>query len=310
MQYSRLSDEENDTLLHEHGVPNSAADVDDHQPAGESHSDSTAAEVQAAALQALSTHEALLAECTLFKEVCAACDPQDELVKDLHASLARGQAALHDQISLAQGEGEVVDLLAINDVVEATLAVYQQRVEESVMMADTRNETEEEQQQQQLEAAAASTTSLVVGVPVSVEAPSVVEAPASAASFEDQLIDLLGAPAAAAAAPAPALAPAAPASASAFASVPSKSDAQLDAEANNLLAEFDSLIGEMGGDAGNNTQEVVAQPVTSASTTRAPRRLPSLVKTSSEQEFDAFFTEGTAAAATSPHGPNMVASAV
>jgi len=301
MQYTRLSDEENDTLLHEHGVPNSAADVDDHQPAGESHSDSTAAEVQAAALQALSTHEALLAECTLFKEVCAACDPQDELVKDLHASLARGQAALHDQISLAQGEGEVVDLLAINDVVEATLAVYQQRVEESVMMADTRNETEEEQQQQQLEAAAAATTSLVVGVPVSVEAPSVVEAPASAASFEDQLIDLLGAPAAPA--------PAAPAPA-ASASVPSKSDAQLDAEANNLLAEFDSLIGEMGGDAGNNTQEVVAQPVTSASTTRAPRRLPSLVKTSSEQEFDAFFTEGTAAAATSPHGPNMVASAV
>merc|ERR1712230_258658 len=173
MQYTRLSDEENDTLLHEHGIPNSAADVDDHQPAGESHSDSTAAEVQAAALQALSTHEALLAECTLFKEVCAACDPQDELVKDLHASLARGQAALHDQISLAQGEGEVVDLLAINDVVEATLAVYQQRVEESVMMADTRNETEEEQQQQQLEA---STTSLVVGVPVRVEAPSVVEA--------------------------------------------------------------------------------------------------------------------------------------
>jgi len=302
MQYTRLSDEENDTLLHEHGVPNSAADVDDHQPAGESHSDSTAAEVQAAALQALSTHEALLAECTLFKEVCAACDPQDELVKDLHASLARGQAALHDQISLAQGEGEVVDLLAINDVVEATLAVYQQRVEESVMMADTRNETEEEQQQQQLEAAAAATTSLVVGVPVSVEAPSVVEAPASAASFEDQLIDLLGAPAAAAPAAAPAPAPSA--------SEPSKSDAQLDAEANNLLAEFDSLIGEMGGDAGNNTQEVVAQPVTSASTTRAPRRLPSLVKTSSEQEFDAFFTEGTAAAATSPHGPNMVASAV
>jgi len=297
MQYSRLSDEENDTLLHEHGIPNSAADVDDHQPAGESHSDSTAAEVQAAALQALSTHEALLAECTLFKEVCAACDPQDELVKDLHASLARGQAALHDQISLAQGEGEVVDLLAINDVVEATLAVYQQRVEESVMMADTRNETEEEQQQQQLEAAAASTTSLVVGVPVSVEAPSVVEAPASAATFEDQLIDLLGAPAAPA--------PAAPAPA-ASASVPSKSDAQLDAEANNLLAEFDSLIGEMGGD----KQEVVAQPVTSASTARAPRRLPSLVKTSSEQEFDAFFTEGTAAAATSPHGPNMVASAV
>jgi len=298
MQYTRLSDEENDTLLHEHGVPNSAADVDDHQPAGESHSDSTAAEVQAAALQALSTHEALLAECTLFKEVCAACDPQDELVKDLHASLARGQAALHDQISLAQGEGEVVDLLAINDVVEATLAVYQQRVEESVMMADTRNETEEEQQQQQLEAAAASTTSLVVGVPVSVEAPSVVEAPASAASFEDQLIDLLGAPAAPA--------PAAPAPA-ASASVPSKSDAQLDAEANNLLAEFDSLIGEMGGD----KQEVVAQPVTSASTARAPRRLPSLVKTSSEQEFDAFFTtEGRAAAATSPHGPNMVASAV
>merc|ERR1712159_953925 len=292
MQYTRLSDEENDTLLHEHGVPNSAADVDDHQPAGESHSDSTAAEVQAAALQALSTHEALLAECTLFKEVCAACDPQDELVKDLHASLARGQAALHDQISLAQGEGEVVDLLAINDVVEATLAVYQQRVEESVMMADTRNETEEEQQQQQLEAAAAATTSLVVGVPVSVEAPSVVEAPASAASFEDQLIDLLGAPAA----PAPA----------ASASVPSKSDAQLDAEANNLLAEFDSLIGEMGGD----KQEVVAQPVTSTSTTRAPRRLPSLVKTSSEQKFDAFFTEGTTAAATSPHGPNMVASAV
>merc|ERR1712159_840307 len=249
MQYTRLSDEENDTLLHEHGVPNSAADVDDHQPAGESHSDSTAAEVQAAALQALSTHEALLAECTLFKEVCAACDPQDELVKDLHASLARGQAALHDQISLAQGEGEVVDLLAINDVVEATLAVYQQRVEESVMMADTRNETEEEQQQQQLEAAAAATTSLVVGVPVRVEAPSAVEAPApaSAASFEDQLIDLLGAPAAA---PAPA----------ASASVPSKSDAQLDAEANNLLAEFDSLIGEMGGD----KQEVVAQPVTSA----------------------------------------------
>merc|ERR1712010_28116 len=293
MQYTRLSDEENDTLLHEHGVPNSAADVDDHQPAGESHSDRTAAEVQAAALQALSTHEALLAECTLFKEVCAACDPQDELVKDLHASLARGQAALHDQISLAQGEGEVVDLLAINDVVEATLAVYQQRVEESVMMADTRNETEEEQQQQQLEAAAASTTSHVVGVPVRVEAPSVVEAPASAASFEDQLIDLLGAPAA-------------PAPASASASVPSKSDAQLDAEANNLLAEFDSLIGEMGGD----KQEVVAQPVTSASTTRAPRRLPSLVKTSSEQEFDAFFTEGTTAAATSPHGPNMVASAV
>merc|ERR1711977_623620 len=264
MQYSRLSDEENDTLLHEHGVPNSAADVDDHQPAGESHSDSTAAEVQAAALQALSTHEALLAECTLFKEVCAACDPQDELVKDLHASLARGQAALHDQISLAQGEGEVVDLLAINDVVEATLAVYQQRVEESVMMADTTNETEEEQQQQQLEAAAASTTSLVVGVPVRVEAPSAVEAPASAASFEDQLIDLLGAPAA-------------PAPAPASASVPSKSDAQLDAEANNLLAEFDSLIGEMGGD----KQEVVAQPVTSASTARAPRRLPSLVKTSS-----------------------------
>jgi len=296
MQYTRLSDEENDTLLHEHGVPNSAADVDDHQPAGESHSDSTAAEVQAAALQALSTHEALLAECTLFKEVCAACDPQDELVKDLHASLARGQAALHDQISLAQGEGEVVDLLAINDVVEATLAVYQQRVEESVMMADTRNETEEEQQQQQLEAAAASTTSLVVGVPVRVEAPSVVEAPASAASFEDQLIDLLGAPAAPA--------PAAPAPA-ASASVPSKSDAQLDAEANNLLAEFDSLIGEMGGD----KQEVVAQPVTSASTARAPRRLPSLVKTSSEQEFDAFFTEGTTAT-TSPHGPNMVASAV
>jgi len=293
--HTRLSDEENDTLLHEHGVPNSAADVDDHQPAGESHSDSTAAEVQAAALQALSTHEALLAECTLFKEVCAACDPQDELVKDLHASLARGQAALHDQISLAQGEGEVVDLLAINDVVEATLAVYQQRVEESVMMADTRNETEEEQQQQQLEAAAASTTSLVVGVPVRVEAPSVVEAPASAASFEDQLIDLLGAPAAPA-----------PAPASASASVPSKSDAQLDAEANNLLAEFDSLIGEMGGD----KQEVVAQPVTSASTARAPRRLPSLVKTSSEQEFDAFFTEGTTAAATSPHGPNMVASAV
>merc|ERR1711939_1147209 len=197
MQYSRLSDEENDTLLHEHGIPNSAADVD-HQPAGESHSDSTAAEVQVAALQALSTHEALLAECTLFKEVCAACDPQDELVKDLHASLARGQAALHDQISLAQGEGEVVDLLAINDVVEATLAVYQQRVEESVMMADTRNETEEEQQQQQLEAAAAATISHVVGVPVSVEAPSVVEAPApaSAASFEDQLIDLLGPPAA------------------------------------------------------------------------------------------------------------------
>merc|ERR1712144_73950 len=181
------------------------------------------------------------------------CAPQDELVKDLHASLARGQAALHDQISLAQGEGEVVDLLAINDVVEATLAVYQQRVEESVMMADTRNETEEEQQQQQLEAAAASTTSLVVGVPVRVEAPSVVEAPSSAASFEDQLIDLLGA--AAPAAP--------PAAASASASVPSKSDAQLDAEANNLLAEFDSLIGEMGGDAGNNTQEVVAQPVTS-----------------------------------------------
>merc|ERR1711939_1303252 len=296
MQYTRLSDEENDTLLHEHGIPNSAADVD-HQPAGESHSDSTAAEVQAAALQALSTHEALLAECTLFKEVCAACDPQDELVKDLHASLARGQAALHDQISLAQGEGEVVDLLAINDVVEATLAVYQQRVEESVMMADTRNETEEEQQQQQLEAAAASTTSLVVGVPVRVEAPSAVEAPSSAASFEDQLIDLLGAPAAPA--------PAAPAPA-ASANVPSKSDAQLDAEANNLLAEFDSLIGEMGGD----KQEVVAQPVTSASTARAPRRLPSLVKTSSEQEFDAFFTEGTAAAATSPHGPNMVASAV
>merc|ERR1712010_240573 len=233
MQYTRLSDEENDTLLHEHGVPNSAADVDDHQPAGESHSDRTAAEVQAAALQALSTHEALLAECTLFKEVCAACDPQDELVKDLHASLARGQAALHDQISLAQGEGEVVDLLVINDVVEATLAVYQQRVEESVMMADTRNETDEEQQQQQLEAAAAATTSLVVGVPVSVEAPSVVEAPASAASFEDQLIDLLGAPAAPA--------PAAPAP-TASASVPSKSDAQLDAEANNLLAEFDSLI--------------------------------------------------------------------
>jgi len=298
MQCTRLSDEENDTLLHEHGIPNSAADVDDHQPAGESHSDSTAAEVQAAALQALSTHEALLAECTLFKEVCAACDPQDELVKDLHASLARGQAALHDQISLAQGEGEVVDLLAINDVVEATLAVYQQRVEESVMMADTRNETEEEQQQQQLEAAAASTTSLVVGVPVRVEAPSVVEAPASAASFEDQLIDLLGAPAAAAPAAAPAPAPSA--------SEPSKSDAQLDAEANNLLAEFDSLIGEMGGD----KQEVVAQPVTSASTARAPRRLPSLVKTSSEQEFDAFFTEGTTAAATSPHGPNMVASAV
>jgi len=297
MQYTRLSDEENDTLLHEHGVPNSAADVDDHQPAGESHSDSTAAEVQAAALQALSTHEALLAECTLFKEVCAACDPQDELVKDLHASLARGQAALHDQISLAQGEGEVVDLLAINDVVEATLAVYQQRVEESVMMADTRNETEEEQQQQQLEAAAAATTSLVVGVPVRVEAPSVVEAPASAATFEDQLIDLLGAPAAPA--------PAAPAPA-ASASVPSKSDAQLDAEANNLLAEFDSLIGEMGGD----KQEVVAQPVTSASTAPAPRRLPSLVKTSSEQEFDAFFTEGTTAAATSAHGPNMVASAV
>merc|ERR1711939_792370 len=226
MQYERLSDEENDTLLHEHGVPNSAA-ADDHQPAGESHGDdSTAAEVQAAALQALSTHEALLAECTLFKEVCAACDPQDELVKDLHASLARGQAALHDQISLAQGEGEVVDLLAINDVVEATLAVYQQRVEESVMMADTRNETEEEQQQQQLEAAAAATTSHVVGVPVRVEAPSAVEAPApaSAASFEDQLIDLLGAPAPAAPAPA------------ASASVPSKSDAQLDAEANNLLA--------------------------------------------------------------------------
>merc|ERR1719482_1173779 len=161
-------------------------------------------------------------------------------------------------------------------------------------MADTRNETDEEQQQQQLEAAAAATTSLVVGVPVSVEAPSVVEAPASAASFEDQLIDLLGAPAAAPPAAAPAAAPSA--------SVPSKSDAQLDAEANNLLAEFDSLIGEMGGDAGNNTQEVVAQPVTSASTTRAPRRLPSLVKTSSEQEFDAFFTtEGRAAAATSPH---------
>merc|ERR1711977_801802 len=295
MQYSRLSDEENDTLLHEHGVPNSAADVDDHQPAGESHSDSTAAEVQAAALQALSTHEALLAECTLFKEVCAACDPQDELVKDLHASLARGQAALHDQISLAQGEGEVVDLLAINDVVEATLAVYQQRVEESVMMADTRNETEEEQQQQQLEAATAATTSLVVGVPVRVEAPSVVEAPASAANFEDQLIDLLGAPAAPA-----------PAPASASASVPSKSDAQLDAEANNLLAEFDSLIGEMGGD----KQEVVAQPVPSTSTTRAPRRLPSLVKTSSEQEFDAFFTTEGTTATTSPHGLNMVASAV
>merc|ERR1739841_344391 len=110
-------------------------------------------------------------------------------------------------------------------------AVYQQRVEESVMMADTRNETEEEQQQQQLEAATASTTSLVVGVPVRVEDPSVVEAPASAATFEDQLIDLLGAPAAPA-----------PAPASASASVPSMSDAQLDAEANNLLAEFDSLI--------------------------------------------------------------------
>merc|ERR1712093_879593 len=234
MQYTRLSDhDEDESPLNQH--------EEQQQPL---HSHGTAAEVQAAAVAALAADhvQQLFAECALFKEVVAASDPQDELVKDLHASLARGQAALHDQISLAQGEGEVVDLLAINDVVEATLAVYQQRVEESVMMADTRNETEEEQQQQQLEAAAAATTSLVVGVPVSVEAPSVVEAPApaSAATFEDQLIDPLGAPAAPA--------PAAPAPA-ASASVPSKSDAQLDAEANNLLAEFDSLIGEMGGDA-------------------------------------------------------------
>merc|ERR1712093_65691 len=275
MQYTRLSDhDEDESPLNQH--------EEQQQPL---HSHGTAAEVQAAAVAALAADhvQQLFAECALFKEVVAASDPHDELVKDLHASLARGQAALHDQISLAQGEGEVVDLLAINDVVEATLAVYQQRVEESVMMADTRNETEEEQQQQQLEAAAAATTSLVVGVPVRVDAPSVVEAPASAASFDDQLIDLLGAPAAAAPAAAPAPAPSA--------SEPSKSDAQLDAEANNLLAEFDSLIGEMGGD----TQEVVAQPVTSASTARVPRRLPSLVKTSSEQEFDAFFTEGTTA---------------
>jgi len=295
MQYTRLSEEDNDSLLLEQqqgGVPKT--DIED-QPDGES--TAAAAEVQAAALQALSAHEQLLAdkafqllrECTLFKEVCAACDPKDDLVLELHASLCRGQVALHDQISLAQREGEVVDLLAINDVVEATLAVYQQRVEESLMMGDTRNETQEEQQQQ--EAAAATTTSLVVGVPLTPheeEPPSVVES-----SFEDQLIDLLGEPSAAAAA-----------AAATVPSTASKSDAQLDDEANNLLAEFDSLIGDIGANTGNSMQEAVAQPVT-------PPVVPALVKTSSEHEFEAFFADRTTtAAATSPNGPNMVASAV
>merc|ERR1712093_751437 len=125
MQYTRLSDhDEDESPLNQH--------EEQQQPL---HSHGTAAEVQAAAVAALAADhvQQLFAECALFKEVVAASDPHDELVKDLHASLCRAQAALHDKISLAQGEGEVADLLAVNDVVEATLAVYQQQVDESLI---------------------------------------------------------------------------------------------------------------------------------------------------------------------------------
>merc|ERR1711977_638051 len=190
----------------------------------------------------------------------------------------------------------VVDLLAVNDVVEATLAVYQQRVEENLALAAARNEENRNEQQQQRQhqqqtpAAASTTTSLVVGVPLNVAiaeeaaaaAAASVQAPV-AASFEDELIDLLGAPSTNI-----------PSS-----SMASKSDAQLDDEASNLLAEFDSLIGDIGADTntGNSMQEV-APPITAA-----PPVTAALVKTASEQEFDAFFV---AAAATSSHGHNMV----
>merc|ERR1711977_566214 len=289
MQYTRLSDQDDSLLNQQH--------EEEPDGSGDSHGDSiaaAAAEVQAAAVAALSTDhvQKVFAECALFKEVVAASDPHDELVKDLHASLCRAQAALHDKISLAQGEGDVVDLLAVNDVVEATLAVYQQRVEENLALAAARNEenrNEQQQQQQQTPAAASTTTSLVVGVPLNVAiaeeaaaAAASVQAPV-AASFEDELIDLLGAPSTNI-----------PSS-----SMASKSDAQLDDEANNLLAEFDSLIGDMGADTntGNSMQEV-APPITAA-----PPVTAALVKTASEQEFDAFFV---AAAATSSHGHNMV----
>jgi len=293
-----LSDQDDSLLNQQH-------EEEEPDGSGDSHGDSiaaAAAEVQAAAVAALSTDhvQKVFAECALFKEVVAASDPHDELVKDLHASLCRAQAALHDKISLAQGEGDVVDLLAVNDVVEATLAVYQQRVEENLALAAARNEENRNEQQQQRQhqqqtpAAASTTTSLVVGVPLNVAiaeeaaaaAAASVQAPV-AASFEDELIDLLGAPSTNI-----------PSS-----SMASKSDAQLDDEANNLLAEFDSLIGDMGADTntGNSMQEV-APPITAA-----PPVTAALVKTASEQEFDAFFV---AAAATSSHGHNMVASAV
>merc|ERR1711977_515293 len=292
MQYTRLSDQDDSLLNQQH--------EEEPDGSGDSHGDSiaaAAAEVQAAAVAALSTDhvQKVFAECALFKEVVAASDPHDELVKDLHASLCRAQAALHDKISLAQGEGDVVDLLAVNDVVEATLAVYQQRVEENLALAAARNEENRNEQQQQRQhqqqtpAAASTTTSLVVGVPLNVAiaeeaatAAASVQAPV-AASFEDELIDLLGAPSTNI-----------PSS-----SMASKSDAQLDDEANNLLAEFDSLIGDMGADTntGNSMQEV-APPITAA-----PPVTAALVKTASEQEFDALFV---AAAATSSHGRNMV----
>merc|ERR1711977_186689 len=187
MQYTRLSDQDDSLLNQQH--------EEEPDGSGDSHGDSiaaAAAEVQAAAVAALSTDhvQKVFAECALFKEVVAASDPHDELVKDLHASLCRAQAALHDKISLAQGEGDVVDLLAVNE----------QRVEENLALAAARNEEnrneqrQQRQHQQQTPAAASTTTSLVVGVPLNVAiaeeaaaaaAAASVQAPV-AASFEDE----------------------------------------------------------------------------------------------------------------------------
>merc|ERR1712199_63176 len=83
---------------------------------------------------ASSSKEQLLGHCELFQQVCAAIDPTEDLSKhgllqELRLLLERGQAELQTKITLVEDEARLMDLLAVNDVVDAAMAIYRQQLD-------------------------------------------------------------------------------------------------------------------------------------------------------------------------------------
>merc|ERR1712139_767 len=160
--YARIGDHE-DELIHEH-VP--AVDEPAHEP-----EHAAPAHVAVAARQATPADEAR-ARAALFCEVVSALEPGEdplthELLQEMKRGLQQAQSELHNTITLEQDEAALMDKLAVNDVLDAALATYHERV-----------------------AHGCSEQQAATDKPVAMAAPE--RTPEPATGLESELMDLLG----------------------------------------------------------------------------------------------------------------------